>query len=153
MATQQVIEQRATTIAPPEMVYGLLADGSTWPSWSPIGRFELLESGERVGDQPEGRNAVRLFTTGRSKSRERVVETRPNEVFSYTVEHGLPLRDYTAVINLSPNGAGTSITWRSTFFATRPATGWIYRILLGRFIGRTVQGLARGAAAQSRSTS
>jgi hypothetical protein len=147
MAKQQLIEQRATTIAPPEVVYGLLADGSTWPSWSPIGQFELLEAGERVGDQPEGRNAVRLFTTGRTKSRERVVETRPNQVFSYTLEHGMPLRDYKAVVTLTGNGAGTCIEWRSTFFVSRPGTGWIYRTFLGRFIGRSVQGLAQGAAA------
>ena len=147
MAKQQVIERRATTIAPPEVVYGLLADGSTWPSWSPIGQFDLLEPGEREGDQPEGRNAVRLFTTGRTKSRERVVETRPSQVFSYTLEHGMPLRDYKAVVTLAPNGAGTSIEWRSTFFVIRRGTGWIYRTFLGRFIGRTVQGLAQRAAA------
>ena len=93
----QVIDQTSTTGAEPASVYALLADGSTWPEWSPIGAFELIEPGDGT---PEGLGAVRLFTTGRHKSRERVVECRPGEVFSYVLEKGLPLRDYKAVITL-----------------------------------------------------
>ena len=67
---QQVIDETVTTEADPASVYALLADGSTWPEWSPLGSFELIEPGE---GSPEGLGAVRLFTTGRHKSRERVV--------------------------------------------------------------------------------
>ena len=92
---------------------------------------------------PEGLGAVRLFTTGRVKSRERrLVQRTPGEVFSYVLEAGLPLRDYRAVVTLVPSDAGTVIRWRSTFHAKVPATGWIYRRQLGAFIGRTVDGLA-----------
>jgi hypothetical protein len=141
---QQVIEQTVTSAADPAAVYGLLADGSTWPEWSPIGSFELLEPGDGV---PEGLGAVRLFTTGRIKSRERVVERRPNEAFSYVLEKGLPLADYVAVITLSPSGpASTTIHWRSTFRAKVPGTGGIYRRQLDKFIQKTVEGLAVAAA-------
>ncbi len=140
---EQVIEQTATTAAAPAAVYALLADGSTWPEWSPIDSFELIEPGAGT---PEGLGAVRLFTTGRYKSRERVVERTPGEAFSYVLEKGLPLRDYRAVVTLSPTGAGTSIRWRSTFRAKVPGTGWIYRRQLGAFIGRTVEGLAEAAS-------
>ena len=136
---QQVIEHTARSAAAPDAVYDLLADGSTWPTWSPLGSFELLQPGDGV---PEGLGAVRLFTTGRHKSRERVVERRPGEVFSYVLEAGLPLRDYRAVITLTPAGGGTAIGWRSTFRAKVPGTGWLYRWQLGKFIGRTVAGLA-----------
>ncbi len=59
---QQVIERTVTTDADPTAVYALLADGSTWPEWSPLGSFTLVEPGDGT---PEGLGAVRLFTTGR----------------------------------------------------------------------------------------
>ena len=142
---QQVIDRQATTAADPATVWALLADGATWPEWSPLGSFELIEPGD---GEPEGLGAVRLFTTGRIKSRERVVERSPGEVFSYVLEAGLPLRDYTAVVTLAPAEGGTSIRWRSTFHAKVPGTGWLYRRQLGAFIGRAVDGLAAAARAR-----
>jgi hypothetical protein len=142
---QQVIEHTVTTTATPAAVFALLRDGSTWPSWSPLGSFELIEPGQ---GRPEGLGAVRLFTTGRHTSRERVVIVEPDTTFSYVLEAGLPLRDYQAVITLVPRGGGgTSVTWCSTFVAKRPGTGWIYRRALGSFIEKTVVGLAEAAAA------
>ena len=138
---QQVIDETVTTRADPAAVYALLADGSTWPEWSPLGSFALAP-----GDgTPEGLGAVRLFTTGRHKSRERVVTCRRGEVFAYELEAGLPLRDYKAVITLMPQGGGTTINWRSTFGARVPGTGWLYRRELGKFIRKTVEGLAAAA--------
>jgi len=139
----QVIERTATSTADPPAVYALLADSSTWPDWSPLGTFALIEPGD---GSPEGVGAVRLFVTGRHKSRERVVERRPGEAFAYVLEEGLPLRDYRADVTLTPADAGTLIRWRSTFRAKVPGTGWLYRRELGKFIGRTVDGLARAAA-------
>ena len=146
---QQVIDETVTTQADPTSVYALLADGSTWPEWSPLGSFELISPGEGA---PEGLGAIRLFTTGRHKSRERVVTCEPGKVFAYELEAGLPLRDYRAVITLTPGGGRTTINWRSTFHPKVPGTGWIYRRELGKFIRRTVEGLA-AAADRARSTS
>ena len=140
---QQVIERTVTTDADPTAVYALLADGSTWPEWSPLGSFTLVEPGDGT---PEGLGAVRLFTTGRHRSRERVVERTPGKAFGYVLESGLALRDYRAVVTLTPRASGgTSINWRSTFRAKMPGSGWIYRRQLGKFIGETVAGLAVAA--------
>ena len=107
-------------------------------------RFELLEPGEA---SPEGLGAVRLFTTGRHRSRGRVVEREPGRRFAYVLEAGLALRDYRAVVTLQPSpGGGTVIHWRLTFTAKVPGSGWIYRRQLGDFIGETVEGLAAAAA-------
>ena len=141
----QVIDRTATSSGDTTAVYALLADGSTWPDWSPIGAFELLEPGDA---SPEGLGAVRLFTTGRHRSRERVVERVPGRRFAYVLEAGLALRDYKAVVTLQPSPCGgTEINWRSTFTVKVPGTGWIYRRQLGNFIGETVEGLAAAAAA------
>jgi hypothetical protein len=142
---KQVIDHTATSTAGPDAVYALLADGSTWPTWSPIGSFELVDPGAGA---PEGLGAIRIFRTGRVASRERVVECTPGQVFSYVLESGMPLEDYRAVVTLTPDaGGGTAIRWRSTFRAKVPGTGWLYRWQLGKFISRTVEGLAAGAAA------
>ena len=145
---EQVIDHTVTTRADPPAVYALLADGSTWPEWSPIGAFELLEPGD---GSPEGLGAVRLFTTGRHRSRERVVACRPPESFSYVLEAGLALRDYRAVVTLTPFDGGTSINWRSTFRAKVPGSGPLYRRQLGAFIKSTLEGLASAAERAPRS--
>ena len=139
----QVIEHEVTTKASPAVVFALLADGSTWSEWSPIGSFDLVEPGDGT---PEGVGAVRVFRTGRIESRERVVTSKPNETFSYELISGLAVRDYQAVVTLRPSGSGTNIQWRSTFRGRTPGTGWIYRRQLGKFIGRTIEGLANAAA-------
>jgi len=148
---QQVIHQMATTAADPGRVYALLADGSTWPQWSPLGSFELLEPGD---GRPEGLGAVRRFTTGRRQSTERVVERRPGEKFSYVLVSGLPLRHYRADVTLTPAPGGTAITWHSTFRAKVPGTGGLYRGVLSAFIGKCVEGLAKASerSAADRST-
>ena len=146
VVAHQAIEHELTAKAPPATVFALLADGSTWPSWSPLGSFELVHAGD--GD-PEGVGAVRVFRTGRIQSRERVVMAKPNERFSYELISGLAVRDYRATIRLQESGEGTIITWRSTFRAKVPGTGWIYRRQLSRFIGLTVNGLAAAAESQT----
>jgi len=70
----------------------------------------------------------------------------PGEVFSYVLESGLAIRDYKAVVTLTPAEGGTAIRWRSTFRAKVPGTGGLYRRQLGTFIGRTLEGLAAAAA-------
>ncbi len=143
---RQVIEHELTAKAPPATVFALLLDGSTWPSWSPIDSFELVQQGE---GEREGVGAVRIFRTGRHVSRERVVMVKPNERFSYKLISGLAVRDYLAVVTLQPSGEGTTINWRSTFGSKVPATGWIYKRQLGKFIGMTVNGLAAAAESQT----
>jgi hypothetical protein len=111
---QKVIEHEMTASAPPEALFALLADGSTWPEWSPVGSFELVTPGDGT---PEGVGAIRVFHTGRIHSRERVVTAKPNQIFSYELVSGLAVRDYKAVVTLLPaeGGSGTVVRWRSTF--------------------------------------
>jgi len=136
----QQIDVSAHTTAPADAVYRLLADGSTWPTCSPIESFTLQDPGD---SQPEGLGALRTFHTGRITSRERVVERVPGRRLSYIQLAGLPLRGYRANVDLEPAaGGGTDIHWRSSFTAKVPGTGWLYRRALSRFIQRCVDGLA-----------
>ncbi|HVA08837.1 MAG TPA: SRPBCC family protein [Acidimicrobiales bacterium] len=138
----QVIEETATTQARPGAVFALLRDGSTWPDWSPLGSFELVEPGDGV---PEGLGAIRIFRTKRVASREQVNVVEPDERFGYVLLSGMPLKDYEALVTLRAENGGTTIHWRSTFRAKVPGTGWLYRWQLGRFIAQVVRGLAARA--------
>jgi hypothetical protein len=140
----QVIDVTARSRADAHTLYALLADGASWPAWSPIGSFELERPGE---SDREGVGAIRVFRTGRVTSRERLVELAPDRRLSYVLLSGLPLRGYRADVDLTPDGAGTEIRWRSTFSAKVLGTGWLYRRILGRFIQRCADGLAARAEA------
>ena len=135
--------------AQPEVVFGLLREGASWPTWSPLGSFELEREGRDGG---ESLGAIRLFRTGRYRSHEEIVALDPNRRFSYGLVKGLPLRGYRADIDLEERDGGTAIRWRSSFDAKVPGTGWIYRRALSRFIRRCVDGLAAYAAAPHPST-
>lgn len=137
---RQQISVRVHSPSEPAALYGLLRDGATWPSWSPIGSFELAQTGR---DEDEGVGAIRVFRTGRTTSREEIVELRPDRRFGYTLLHGLPLRDYRANVDLEPApGGGTDIHWHSSFVAKVPGTGWLWRRMLGGFIKQCANGLA-----------
>src|SRR2546430_1033075 len=114
----QRIDVTARSAADAQTIYRLLADGRTWPTWSPIGSFtpgDPAEVPEKVGD-------IRLFRTGRTLSRERIVELVPGRRISYELLAGLPLRGYRADVDLTPEAGGTVIHWRSpvTAHGARP---------------------------------
>jgi uncharacterized protein YndB with AHSA1/START domain len=139
----QRIAAEATSEAPPDAVWALLSDRSTWPAWSPLGSH----AGERPGADgtPDGLGGIARFVTGRHRVREEIVEREPPRRLSYALLSGLPLRDYRAVVELTPAGTGTHIRWSATFFPGRPGTGWIYRIALTRIFRGMVTGLAAAA--------
>jgi hypothetical protein len=143
---EQEISVRAWTPASPAEVYRLLRDGATWPVWSPLDSFELEREGREGG---ESLGAHRIFRTGRSTSREEIVELRPDRRLSYALLSGLPLRDYRADVDLEPRDGGTAIHWHSRFHPLYPGTGILFRLTLGKFIKRCANGLADYAARAS----
>ena len=153
----QVIDIVKATDAPPAAVYALVADGATWPAWSPIADFSLERPGAEtpVGD---GVGAIRVFTTPQpvgpaTVSREEVVEAVLDERFAYVMLSGLPLRKYRATIELTPTpSGGTSIHWTSTFEGAFPGAGPFFKWALGRFLRGIVDNLAARAAASPAGT-
>jgi hypothetical protein len=123
----------------------LLADGTTWPEWSPIDAFTL----ERAGDPPpEGPGAIRVFVKGRTTGRDQVLELEPGRRLEYASLSGLPVRGYVGEVVLErTRSGGTAIDWLSTFFATTPpGTGWLVERGIRRFLGQCAHGLAVYAA-------
>jgi hypothetical protein len=144
----QEIDVRMITTASPTTVWALLADGESWPGWSDFDGYRVLEPGPdggRLGATHE------LAKGRRQRTVETVVELVPERRFSYVLVSGLPLADYRADVDLTPTGdGGTEVRWRSTFRAQRPGTGWLFRLVLGRFITTTTQQLVAAAEAADR---
>jgi len=143
MATPITIVARAWTAAAPSTVYDLVADGATWPSWTPIGSFRLEREGDAGGQTP---GAIRVFRIAIGSSREQIVELRPGEQVSYRVLSGLPVRAHRADVVLTPSQGGTAIVWQETFEPKIPGTGPALRVLLTWFVRRFADGLAAHAA-------
>ncbi|QXV58723.1 SRPBCC family protein [Amycolatopsis sp. TNS106] len=141
MAKIQRISVHGHTSASPEAVYALLVDRERWPDWSPMGAFRLLGKGDE-----NGLGAVGVFSTNGVKSCEEVIALEPGKRFGYALKKGLPLRDYRAYVDLTPERGGTEIHWHSTFTAKLPGTGWFYRRFLGLFLGRMVESLVARAS-------
>lgn len=133
-----------TTAAPPAQVWARVVDGARWPELSPLGSFELERPGTPEA-HGEGVGAIRLFTTGRVRSREEVVERVEERRFAYVLLSGLPIRDYRAELDLEPTpDGGTRLRWHSSFRPKVPGTGW----LLARGLARTIEPLVAGLASE-----
>ena len=144
----QQVRVTGRAAAPPDAVYALLADVTTWSVWGPWVAAGVESS---APDGSGGAGAVRRLesrTMGRTVvSREEVLEATPDVRIRYGLLSGLPLRDYVGVVELAPDGAGgTAITWSSTFEPQVRGTGWFYRAVLQKFVRDLVPALARAAA-------
>jgi hypothetical protein len=139
---QRHIHVTAHTSAGASAVFALLADGASWPAWSPIEAFELEQAGE---PPPEGVGAVRRFRRGRVVGRDRIVALIPDRRLAYESLSGLPVRDYRAEVELRNDDGGTVIDWRASFEPKWPLTGWLLERGLRKFLGDCVEGLARAA--------
>ena len=140
---RQHIEATAWSAAPPATVYGLLIDGANWPTWSGHSSAEVVERGEGDGD---GVGSVRILRRGTVRSRERIVALETDRLLEYELVDGLPLRDYRAAVELTPDRGGTTIRWRADFSGKLPGSGPVFAWLLQRFFRTITASLAAHAA-------
>src|SRR3712207_4843337 len=110
----QQYEVTARSEAPPEVVWAMLADGPSWPEWA--GPLAPRSMWEREGvTEPSGVGAIRKMGAPPVWSREEIIEFEPPRHMAYTLLSGLPIKDYRADVDLSPDGTGTVITWKARF--------------------------------------
>jgi hypothetical protein len=79
-------------------------------------------------------------------SREEVLEFDPPRHLAYTLLSGLPVRDYRADVELTPDGDGTLIAWRSGFEPKYPGTGTLLALFMRAVLTDTARRLAAHAA-------
>lgn len=143
------IEATGTSSAPPEAVWALLADITTWSTW---GAWESTTLQREAPGGGEGVGAVRELRFGRNRSVEELTALEPPQRMAYRLIGGnLPVRDYAAEVTLNPTAqGGTTITWRSSFRSKLPGAGGIVARRLEPFLAETIQRVARAAEARGR---
>jgi uncharacterized protein YndB with AHSA1/START domain len=137
---------RVVSPAPPERVFGLLADGAGWSKWA--GPMVPASRWERKGTPPPGGvGAVRALGRFPLVDLEEVVESDPPRRHAYTIIKGIPVRDYLGVVelNLTAEG-GTRIDWTASFEPTIPYTGPALRALSRYIVTSIATHLAAAAA-------
>jgi hypothetical protein len=147
MPKQLSIEARARSTGSRHDVFRLLADSSTWTTWTPFSEVTVVEPAPGGG---EGVGAVRQTRLRGMTGRERIVSVTPDRQLSYVYIKGVLgpyIRNYVAVVDLddAADDGGTSIHWHSTFHARFPGSGWLPRRSLEAFIQKCADGLASAA--------
>jgi Polyketide cyclase / dehydrase and lipid transport len=113
--------ERATS-APPERLYGVLADVVAFREWAPLFRYsEIIRPGT---PDPLGAGAVRrLGPVKWATVDEEIVEARPPHYQRYIGVRGFPVAQYRGEIRLSQLETGTQLLWTVTFEQKVPGTG------------------------------
>jgi len=134
----------ATSSAPPDVVFAVLADATRWKDWA--GWFIRESSWEREGTPPPGGiAAIKRLGAKPIYSREETVDYDPPKHYAYSILSGQPVKAYRADVDLTPVDGGTHIRWAFRFEPKVPGTGAFMRF----YLGRIVAGLARRLAAQA----
>jgi hypothetical protein len=144
VSRRQQVRVVAKSATSPADLYRLLADGPSWVAWSP------LDECTTEGLGPDGREqvgTVRANRRGRTRGWDRITELVPDRELGYAHLKGLPVRDYTATVTLTPiTGGGTTITWVAGFDPRWPGTGALLRRGIEQFLDASARGLAAYAA-------
>jgi len=115
----------AITPATPQAVWALVADATSYAEWGPWNASGYEDPAAR------GAGALRWMRYGRRTTVERILEIEEGRRLVYNVERGIPVRNYRAVVALTPTDAGTQVDWSAEWDAT----------LLGRAVHRTLRTL------------
>jgi uncharacterized protein YndB with AHSA1/START domain len=136
--------------APPEVVFDVLTDHRRYAEITPLRKSVLEREGEPA---PNGVGAIRkLSAVGPSLREETIVYERPSR-FSYKLLSGVPLRDHVGTVELTPQAAGTKLTYAVRTQPTLPLVGGV-AVAVAKFgVKQLVDGIVaeaeRCAAAES----
>lgn len=110
------LEASGRSPAPPEVFWSLLEDVARYPQWGPW----TDASYDRPGDvTPHGPGAIRRLRASRlTTAVERIEEVEPGRRIAYSLVSGIPVKHYSAAVELTPDGTGTAVHWSARFDRT-----------------------------------
>src|SRR3954451_4558642 len=136
-------EVTAHSTAPPQRVFDLLADATTWRRWA--GPMVLQSWWEREGDPPPGGiGAIRRLGMRGASSREEIVAYDAPRHLGY-IWLTRVIRDYRADVRLEPDGTGTRIVWSGSFIPAFPGGATVMRRFFLGAVGGFTKRLAKEA--------
>jgi uncharacterized protein YndB with AHSA1/START domain len=124
--TRLHVEAEGTARAAPEVVWSLVGDADRFAEWGPWDEGGYQRPG---AESARGVGAIQWFRTGRTTSVEEIVEVEEGRRLVYVVLRGIPVRNYRAVVTLTPVSGGTHIRWSADWDTT----------LLGRIVHRKLR--------------
>jgi uncharacterized protein YndB with AHSA1/START domain len=125
---------------PIERVFRRYTDHAGWTAWAGLGRVWRERDGSPERD---GVGCVRAFSLSPGL-REEVTRFDPPRRMEYRVTRGAaPIADHHGEVLFAPEGQGTRVTWRVTFRARIPGTGWALERGLGLLFRAILARLAR----------
>lgn len=138
------VAARAHSSAGAQELWALLEDVNRYREWGPWSETGYVE---QPAASPHGPGAVRRlrYRRRRTVTIEPVVEMEPGRRLVYEVIKGLPVRNYRATVELTPNGNGTDVEWRASF--DRTLRGRLVRGTLQRVYEEVVGDLVAAAEA------
>ena len=145
MSDSLTVEARGHACAEPATLWALLEDVNRYKDWGPWSESGYLE---QPSGSPHGAGAVRRlrYRHRRAATIEPVIEAVPERRLVYEVTSGIPVRDYRASVELTPDARGTRIRWRATF--ARTVGGLLMRRTLARVYREVVAQLVTAAEAE-----
>ena len=134
-----MFEVRRSSTAPPEKLFALLSDATTWPTWFGPARNVSFEAGAVP--------PVRLVKLAPGLTIREVIleETAPTH-HAYSIRSVIPVTDHRADVRLTGRAdGGTDIHWASTMRPKVPGTGLLIKATLAQAVGQLCRALVRAA--------
>lgn len=129
--------------AAPEAVFDVITDHRAYPDFTIVRKSSLAKEGVPA---PNGVGAVRVMSVVGPASHEEVLEFERPRLFRYRVVSGLPVRDHVGTVTLSPEGAGTRMSYA---IQTTPKLG-PFSPLFVMVMKRAIAAVMAGAATEAK---
>jgi hypothetical protein len=98
--------------------------------------MEVLNEGDSL---EYGVGFVRAVKSGNGTIIERLLSVEPMKCYTYTLAKGAPVKeDYLGMVEFTPEGDVTKITWSATFTPKIPGTGWIGALVIKSVVNKII---------------
>jgi uncharacterized protein YndB with AHSA1/START domain len=134
--------------APPAVVFDTITDHPSYPEFTPIRRAVLEREGEGA---PNGVGAIRALHVVGPPIRERVLDYRRPERFSYEVLSGVPVKSQVGTVTIAASQGGSVISYHLELEPLVPGTGGPVAAVAKVALGRLMSGVAAEAERRARS--
>jgi len=128
--------------AAPEVVFDVITDHRAYPDFTMVRRSRLEKEGVPA---PNGVGAVRVMSVVGPAAHEEVLEFERPGLFRYRLLSGLPVRDHVGTVSLSPEGAGTRMSYE---IQTTPTLGPLSPLFV-RVMKRAIAAVMTSTAAEA----